>query len=249
MEFARFRECLSADYARMREVIDGRDLSARVPSCPDWNAADLVQHTGMVYLHKAVAMQSGLGEGDWPPPGTEDEDPVALFDRAYKELNAEFDAREPGDKTATWYDPDQTVGFWIRRMAQETVIHRVDAELAMNEPIAPIPDDLAVDGIDEILVVFLSYATTKWTQHFEDLKDADGRAVRVAADGASWNARIATDGVHIGKDGDAAATVSGTPADVLLWLWGRKGEDAVQMDGDTGLIKQIRTLIANPALQ
>ena len=44
-------------------------------------------------------------------------------------------------------------------MAQETVIHRVDAELAAGEPIAPIPDDLAVDGIDEVLERFLAYGS------------------------------------------------------------------------------------------
>jgi hypothetical protein len=30
------------------------------------------------------------------------------------------------DPAGSWYTPDQTVGFWIRRMAQETVIHRID---------------------------------------------------------------------------------------------------------------------------
>ena len=249
MEFARFRECLAADYGRMRDVVAGGDLKRPVPSCPDWDAAELVRHTAAVYLHKTIGMREGGEPDSWPPPGIDDEEPVALLDRAYSELNAEFDAREPGEKTGTWYAPDQTVGFWIRRMAQETVIHRVDAEQAMGEPAAPIPDDLAVDGIDEILVCFLSFATTSYNTYFEDLKAADGRAVRVSANGAGWNARIATDGVHISRDGDAAATVSGAPADVLLWLWGRAGDDAVAWDGDSALIKQIRALIANPALQ
>ena len=42
-------------------------------------------------------------------------------------------------------------------MAQETVIHRIDAELGADVPIAPIPDDLAIDGIDELLKVFVAY--------------------------------------------------------------------------------------------
>jgi hypothetical protein len=36
-------------------------------------------------------------------------------------------------------------------MAQETVIHRADAELAAGAPVAVIPGDLAADGIDELL--------------------------------------------------------------------------------------------------
>src|SRR5258708_3724435 len=70
-----------------------------------------------------------------------DEPPLELLDRAYAALSAEFAARRPEDHTFTWYDPDQTVGFWIRDMAQETVIHRVDAELAAGRPIAAIPGD------------------------------------------------------------------------------------------------------------
>jgi hypothetical protein len=51
--------------------------------------------------------------------------------------------------------PDQTVGFWIRRMAQETVVHRVDAELAAEVAPGAIPDDIALDGIDEFLIAFI----------------------------------------------------------------------------------------------
>jgi hypothetical protein len=40
-------------------------------------------------------------------------------------------------------------------MAQETVIHRVDAELAAGAPVAVIPGDLAADGIDELLAAFV----------------------------------------------------------------------------------------------
>ena len=73
------------------------------------------------------------------PAGLNDEEPVALLDRAYAELMEEFTRRNPEDFSRTWYDPDQTVGFWIRRMAQETVIHRIDAELAADPPSPPSP--------------------------------------------------------------------------------------------------------------
>ena len=52
MENERFREYLSADFARMRAVAAGADLSATVPSCPEWTLADLLRHVGAVYLHK-----------------------------------------------------------------------------------------------------------------------------------------------------------------------------------------------------
>ena len=73
--------------------------------------------------------------------------------RAYSSVLAEFAARRPQDPAGSWYTPDQTVGFWIRRMAQEKVIHSMDAELGIGQPVAPVPADLAVDGIDELLRV------------------------------------------------------------------------------------------------
>lgn len=249
MQSERYLECLAADAARLRDVA-ARDLTKRVPSCPDWDVAELVRHTAAVYLHKVEGMRRGGEPDEWPPPGVNEEEPLRLFDRSYAELIAEFDKRDPSDATGTWYDGDQTVGFWIRRMAQETVIHRVDAELALGEPIAPIPADLAVDGVDEVLVRFLAYIFTKWASELtEQLKDADGRSVLVRADGSSWVVRAATTGVTAEPgDGDTGATVSGKPHDVLLWLWRRADNDAITVDGDTALVAQLRDLLG-PATQ
>ena len=243
MRWERYVECLGADAARLRDVAE-RDLTARVPSCPDWDTAELVRHTGLVYLHKVNAMRTGAGEGPWPPPGTESEEPLALFDRAYKELIAEFDAREPSEKTPTWYDDDHTVGFWIRRMAQETVIHRVDAELAQSESLAPIPEDLAVDGIDEVLVAFLSFASVKWHSEFPGLEACDGRTVAIRADGSAWGARLTPEGVIVSAGVDsAAATISGRPDDVLLWLWRRADDGVITTSGDATLVAKLRELL------
>jgi hypothetical protein len=51
--------------------------------------------------------------------------------------------------------PDQTVGFWARRMALKTVVHRVDAEQARGA-VAPVDAALGTDGIDEIFVIMLA---------------------------------------------------------------------------------------------
>lgn len=245
MQPDRFLDCLATDAARLREVA-GRDLSAPVPSCPEWTAADLVRHVAEVYLHKTETMRRGQWPRPWPPD-LAGESPLPALDRAYAALLAEFAARAPAESTLTWYPPEQTVGFWIRRMAQETVIHRVDAELAAGEGIAPIPDDLAVDGIDEVLVRFLCYGSTAWTEDFGDaLADCDGRAVLVRADGRSWLVRPTTTGVEVtpgGDGGSADAAVSGAPADVLLWLWRRADDAAVHVDGDPTAVVNVRQLL------
>src|SRR5262249_10508386 len=147
----------------------GAPLEAAVPSCSGWTMADLLRHVAVVYLHKVECMRRGTDPEPWPPDGVQDEPVLELLDRAYADLRAELLARRPEDHAFTWYGPDQSVGFWIRRMAQETVVHRVDGELAAGERPAPIPDDLAADGIDEVLVVFVEYGTTNWPDEFADL--------------------------------------------------------------------------------
>lgn len=230
MENARLLEYLASDYERTRAVAPG-NLDRLVPSCPEWTVADLVRHVGTVYLHKAVTMREGAFPVPWPPPGLNDEEPVALLDQAYAELMEEFNRHDPEDFSPTWYDPDQTVGFWIRRMAQETVIHRIDAELGADLPIAPIPVDLAIDGIDELLKIFVAYDVKKWPEDYaETLGQSPGWSYTINADGVEW--LIGTSPGSFSVGGGPGMTVpdfskvdvaiSGTPAAILRWVWNRE---------------------------
>jgi len=280
MELTRLRTALDADFARLQEVAAGANLDARVPSCPDWSLAELIDHVAMVYLHKVLTMS--VGEFDWPPALADGKPPPLDFlTDTYRRLLEQFDAHDPRDHSKTWYEPDQTVGFWIRRMAQETVIHRVDAELAAGAPLAPISEDLGIDGIDEVLKIFLAYGSREYNEMF-DLKAADGAATLIIAGGRTWLVRptpsavLVTDGADTtavevidgadttavevidgadttavevidGADttavvvGDgAAATVSGRPQDVLLWLWRRAGDDAISVSGNEAVAARLR---------
>src|SRR6201996_903571 len=191
MENSRFLVCLESDYRRIREVVPGH-LGEAVPTCPEWSVADLTRHVGEVYLHKVECMREGAErESDWPPAGLKDEEPVALLDRSYAALVAELTTRDPAAPGGTWYVPDPTVGFWFRRMAQESVIHRIDAELGAGAPVAPVPDDLAVDGIDELLKVFVAYSFSNWPEDFtEALKNSPGRTYKIQTDATANSPRM-----------------------------------------------------------
>jgi uncharacterized protein (TIGR03083 family) len=254
MESSRLLACLGDDYGRLRAAA-ARDLSAPVPTCPGWTVTDLVYHVAEVYLHKVEAMRQQQFPEPWPPD-LSGEAPVAALDRAYDQLTREFAVRAPDSPAWTFYSPEPTVGFWIRRMAQETVIHRVDAELALGLPVAPIPDDLAVDGVDEVLVIFLGYGSRRWPGAFEaDLKGTTGAPVRVATrdGGGRWLVRAAPDAVTVdtdaGRDTDAGgatspvAEVSGGADPLLRWLWGRAGDDAVEESGDREALVKLRQLL------
>src|SRR5260370_25148962 len=99
-------------------------------------------------------------------------------------------------------------------MAQETVIHRIDAELGTGQPVAPVPADLAVDGIDELLKVFVAYSVAEWGDYFTDiLAGSPGRTYTVRTGGAAWRAR-ARPGPFVVRGGvlsDAAGDISRAP--------------------------------------
>ena len=216
-----------------------------MPSCPGWTVDDLVRHVAEVYLHKTECIRQGTFPRPWPPDLSA-EPPLTVLDRAYQELTGQFAALSPQAPAATWFEPEQTVGFWIRRMAQETVIHRVDAELAAGAPIGPIAEDLAVDGIDEVLERFLAYGSHRWVEDFKpSLPDHELPPVLVATDGYGWLVRATPEGASIEiatPRAEAPATVSGDPVPLLLWLWRRRAE-GVDLDGDGELIERLRALL------
>jgi hypothetical protein len=87
-------------------------------------------------------------------------------------------------------------------MAQETVIHRADAELAAGAPVAVIPGDLAADGIDELLAAFVQYDTAARPQKVAGLlAAAGGRAVSVVTPQRSWLLSLTTSGVRVDEPG------------------------------------------------
>jgi uncharacterized protein (TIGR03083 family) len=248
MEISRLLDCLALDFARLRAVVPLAPAAA-VPTCPGWTVADLTRHVAEVFLHKTRAMRDGVEPQPWPPPGLADEDPLTLLDRAYAGLLDEFAARKPVDPAGGWYTPDQTVGFWIRRMAQETVIHRIDAELGTGQPVAPVPADLAIDGIDELLKVFVAFGVEAWGRYFSDiLAGSPGRTYRVQTEGAAWRVRTGP-GLFVVEDGGGEAvdvSVSGAPMPVLRWVWNREaaGEPSgVEVEGSVEAVEELRRCI------
>ncbi len=233
---------LAHEYGLLRAALDAADPTTPVPSCPGWTAADIEEHVTAVYLHKVEVMRQGVFPKPWPPA-----DGVGTLDDAYTALVAEFAARRPSDASVTWFEPDQTVGFWIRRMALETAIHRVDADLAAGIDAAPIAPDLAADGIDEVLG-WVVHGTVAWHDEFADvLATADPRPMRVTTEGHGWMIsatpeRVLVEAGPSDLDADIAASVSGSPDDVYRWLWGRG--DHVTIDGTDSLVTQLKAIMA-----
>jgi uncharacterized protein (TIGR03083 family) len=250
MEYSTFVEHVRRDGSRLRQVARG-DLGAAVPSCPGWSVDDLVRHVAEVYEHKIACTLLGRAPDPWPPDWPADRDPIEWLPEAHARLLELFDRSEPTSPSATWWPPDQTVGFWARRMAHETAVHRVDGELAAGTP-SPIDPDLAADGIAEILEIMLA---GDWKDEPDDA--ASGQRVFIQAGGEvggeaggqaggrSWLVTIeraavdVTEGVRDG--GTAHARIEGEPADVDLWLWGRAPDARVRRSGDDRALALLRS--------
>jgi uncharacterized protein (TIGR03083 family) len=232
---------LQTDAARLAEIAT-HDLDAEVPPCPGWTVRDVVVHTGEVYSHKVACMR--LPEGpehvdDWNHGPAEGEDLLDWFQERHDELVTELTARGPEAASYTWYDPDQTVGFWFRRMAQETAVHRADVESAFNA-VTSVADDLALDGIDEVLDLFLVYQA-------DDVgPDGPGRGTVAVRTGEHiWRVTLSADEVALAREpGPADAIVSGEPSELLLWLWGRRPDTAVTLEGDGAVLTGLRERLA-----
>jgi uncharacterized protein (TIGR03083 family) len=228
---------LQSDATRLAEIA-ALDLDAPVPPCPGWSVRDVVVHTGEVYSHKVACMR--LPEGpehvdDWNHGPADGEDTFEWFRERHDELVTELTARGPEAPSYTWHDPDQTVGFWFRRMAHETAVHRADVESAFDA-VTPVDGDLAVDGIDEVLDLFLVYQA-------EDVgPDGPGRGTVAVRTGEHiWRLTLAADDVVLSREpGAAEAVVSGEPSELLLWLWGRRPDTAVTLEGDSDLLAGFR---------
>ncbi|HZD18521.1 MAG TPA: maleylpyruvate isomerase family mycothiol-dependent enzyme [Actinomycetota bacterium] len=235
MDYAIFVEHVRRDGARLADVARA-DLSVDIATCPGWTMRDLVRHVAEVYEHKIACTALGRAPDPWPPEWPADRDPVEWLADAHERLLEMFERSEPSTPSATWWPSDQTVGFWARRMAHETAIHRTDAELA-TMTVTPIEADLAVDGVDEILVVMLA---GDWSDEPDD--GVTGQRVAIATGGRSWRVELEPDSVVVVPDGDEIdAAVGGEPQDVVRWLWGRSPDERVTRSGDAATLQLLRS--------
>ncbi|WP_320066847.1 maleylpyruvate isomerase family mycothiol-dependent enzyme [Micromonospora sp. RTGN7] len=210
----------------------------RVPTCPGWNVLGVVRHLAEVYEHKILCMELGRDPVDGersPVPETVSE----VLARYLDERDALFtllSSRNPNDMSYTWFPPDQSVGFWYRRMAHETVIHRVDVELACGRK-TPLDPGLATDGIAELLG-FLTHSTDRPPR-----QGCPHRTVELRSGGQSWYVSLRERDVQRPAGTPVIdACLEGEPEDLLLALWGRHPLDSapIRVTGDASTIAELQ---------
>ncbi|HEU0132912.1 MAG TPA: maleylpyruvate isomerase family mycothiol-dependent enzyme [Mycobacteriales bacterium] len=205
-----------------------------VPSCPAWDVMRLVRHTTHAYrwVTRIVSTHADA-EVDETEVDLPDGSPEA-YEQALAELVETLTNEAPDTRCWNWSGEDLTVAFWCRRMAQETAVHRWDAQLAAGDA-RPVEPELAADGVDEMLGVFLPVYLAQ-----TPVDGLSGTAALVATDtGDTWHATFHPDRAEVVRNGatDAGATLRGSASDLLLALWGRGV--AVETSGDPRLVTML----------
>jgi uncharacterized protein (TIGR03083 family) len=220
---------LRSDGEKMARAV-AVDLDAHVPTCPAWNVAKLTIHTGQHHRWVADAIRKRGEVPDEPDkPGLRDDALVEWFRDGWRELADLLDTVADEDPAWTW-SGDNRAGFWRRRTALETLVHRWDAENATGRP-TPLDPALSADGIDEMLFVMMGDGVYTGPRFRIGVSASDvTRAWSVdVEDGQTPQAAVTTEPVSAGP---GVVSVAGAAEDVLLFLWGRRGQEAVTLEGD-----------------
>jgi uncharacterized protein (TIGR03083 family) len=236
-------------------VLRDCDPEKRVPSCPDWTAADLLWHLTEVQHFWGTIVLERLDA----PPKHKPERPAD-----YGELLGEFETSaetlattlaETPDGVAVWtWSDDHTVGFIRRRQAHEALIHRLDAELTADA-VTDFDPDLALDGVDEAMRVMFG-GMPPWASW--QPSGPTGR-VRVAGGDAEWLFRVGTlsgtspesgttytdePAIELLDDATPSFTVTASARDLDAYLWNRPALAAIQVDGDDADYQRFAATIA-----
>jgi uncharacterized protein (TIGR03083 family) len=257
MDTDRFVEHVRVDAETMSRIAHSAPLDTDVPTCPGWDLRELIVHTGAVHRHKVATLLGGYRDEPAPRPdapgdGVSDADILSWFDGGAAQLLDAFQTADLDEPTWTWCPHDHTKDWWVRRMAHETVIHRVDAEISVG--IAPTVDPwLAQDGVAEILDEFM-VGGPPWGQVVPS-----ELTVRLESGGRKWALRSAVfsgtspysgktheaiDALVYDPDAEPMATVTVDPATLDLWLWGRGDLPEGAIDGDASVAAHVRKVAA-----
>jgi uncharacterized protein (TIGR03083 family) len=249
------------DYGRLLDVIgiegelilDTADSAlpdaaqAEVPGCPELTLEKTLRHVGSVHRVARLWVRDGHRPEHWQRSPS-DGDLVGFVRIGLAELLAELRLHDPAQPCDTWWPADRTHGFWRRRMAHETTVHRVDVQAAAGGPVNPIDPDIALDGIDELLFLWFGH-------RLGELRMSSPRqgAVALSVAHRRWLAifergRSIARRVNEADARSADAVVSGDPMAVYLWSWGRLPDQSVQISGDQEAVAHLWTLL-RPATQ
>jgi uncharacterized protein (TIGR03083 family) len=232
----------------MATALAGVDLARQVPTCPEWTLRQLVEHLGRAHRGVAgIVSRRVTTKPDVDPlhvtvPDDADGLRSWLVD-GVEELIEAIRSMGPNTPVWTWTD-DHTVGFWARRMAHETAVHRADVELALGREFT-LDADLAADAISEWLSLLSLPQALEYRPELAALR-GDGQILHLHAtdsglgEAGEWIVRRTPSGPtweHGHRKGDVA--VRGPVVNLLLVVMRRMpaSDASITVLGDAGVLE------------
>lgn len=238
-----------------------RNLDASVRGCPGWDVAALAGHMGVVYTfwlrwirqrpqgptadaqrqfrddrERLLPGFAAWADNRFPASGRPDG--LLEFTRSTgSELQRELECLSPDEPVWTFVPSRQNAAFIFRRIAQETGVHRWDAENAVGID-RDIDRELARDGVDEML-----FALPEIVARDPDAPNIrSGQRVRLVETATQnvWLLTFEQNGMRrLEDDGKPVdLEVSGSASNLLLFIIGRRRPDEVRISGDRALASQ-----------
>ncbi len=218
-----------------------------VPGCPGLTLAETVRHVGSVHRVTRRWVADGAPPEHWER-APRDGDLIRFVRTGLTDLVAELGRHDPAAPCDTWWPADRTHGFWRRRMAHETTVHRVDVEASAGMAVTAVADEVALDGIDEVLFLWFGHRLGQL-----GMSSPEHGAVGLSAGDRHWLAvfepdRSSARRVEAADARAADAHVTAEPMPLYLWSWGRAPDQAVSISGDPEAAAQLWVLL-RPATQ
>ncbi|MFJ7410477.1 maleylpyruvate isomerase family mycothiol-dependent enzyme [Streptomyces sp. NPDC098077] len=242
----RYCDEILAQTDALRAVLTGADLTATVPTCPDWTLRELAVHVGGAYRWVGEIVRTRATE-DIPEDkvpggeGPESDDPAALDAWLAEGAAATAAAlREAGPDTEVWtWAWEGRTAFWARRLTHETAVHRADAALAARVPYT-VDADVAADTIEEWLRI-VSFSQDNGDPEAAELRGG-GRSLHLHATdvpGAEWLIEFGDDRFTWRHAHDRATVALRGPLTDLMLVFNRRLEPTsprVEVLGDAALL-------------
>ena len=236
MDHAQYCDALVAEVDRFADVMALMSGDTDVATCPGWTVDDTALHLGTI--HRWAEELVRTRSASRIPRVTPSLDEVSVSPEWLRQgghaLVATLRDADPNDEMWAW-GADQHVRFWSRRQVHETLVHRMDVELAgHNDPAADAV--LASDAIDEFLhnlqKVTNSSATTSLCGRGERL------LLHAVDSDVSWAITLRDGGFDlVPSPGDFDVVVEGPSLDLLLVVVRRRPIEVAPLNviGDAAL--------------
>lgn len=225
-EFCAVLEVEVERFATTMSLVPG-DVS--IAACPGWTLSDVALHLGTIHRWANELVRSRSTTRI--PRATPTLDEVAVspewLRQGGQQLVKTLREADPDDEMWAW-GFDQHVRFWSRRQLHETLVHRMDLEIAGRiEPTAE--PAVASDAVDEFLLNLQK--VTNGSKRPSLCGTGERLIFRATDTNAVWTVTLREGGFDLARESDDSDTlVEGPALELLLAVLRRRSVDAGRLD-------------------